>query len=291
MIGYANEYRAEREVQALHRLVRTRARARRSRRVLDVDGERLVPGDLLLLESGARVAADVRLTETHGLRLDESLLTGESLPVDKQAASVLAVDAPLAERRNMAFAGSMVASGRGIGLVVATGLRTEVGAVAGELAAIRREPSPLLRRMERFARVIGAGTIAVAVAVVGIGLGSHTLNRPTRLPSRCCSSRPRSPLGTYHRERWVPVRAPRCLVPMNLVELEAPGDHRPEARQRGLGIPEDRVAGRHPAPRLRGVCRHANHAPVVVPFPGSRSHRGTLAVLRSVRGSRFVRSA
>ncbi len=170
IIGYANEYRAEREVQALHRLVRARARVRRSRRALDVDGELAVPGDLLLLESGSRVAADVRLLETQGLRVDESLLTGESLPVDKEAAMVLDADAPLAERRNMAFAGSMVASGRGMGLVVDTGPRTEVGAIAGELAEIPREPSPLLQRIERFARAIGAVTLAVAAVVVGVGL-------------------------------------------------------------------------------------------------------------------------
>jgi len=170
IIGYANEYRAEREVQALHRLVRARARVLRSRRALDVDGELAVPGDVLLLESGSRVAADVRLLETQGLRVDESLLTGESLPVDKEAALVLVADAPLAERRNMAFAGSMVASGRGMGLVVATGLGTQVGAIAGELAEIPREPSPLLQRIERFARAIGVVTLGVAAAVVGVGL-------------------------------------------------------------------------------------------------------------------------
>ncbi len=169
VIGYANEYRAERDVQALHRLVRARARVRRSRRALDIDGERVVPGDLLLLESGARVAADVRLLDTQGLRVDESLLTGESLPVDKEEAVEVPRATPLAERRNMVFAGSMVASGRGIGMVVATGLGTEVGAIAGELASIEREPTPLLQRIERFARVIGVVTCAVAVLLVGLG--------------------------------------------------------------------------------------------------------------------------
>ncbi|MEN8159459.1 MAG: HAD-IC family P-type ATPase, partial [Myxococcota bacterium] len=122
-----------------------------------------------LLESGARVAADIRLLDTHGLRIDESLLTGESLPVEKDATPTLTPDAPLAERRNMAFAGSMVASGRAAGLVVATGLRTEVGAIAGEIAAITHDPTPLIQRTERFARVIGAAVLVVAALVVVLG--------------------------------------------------------------------------------------------------------------------------
>jgi magnesium-transporting ATPase (P-type) len=170
LIGYLHEHGAEREVQALHRLVRARARVRRGRRAVDIDGENVVPGDLLLLESGARVIADVRLLDTHGLRIDQSLLTGESIPVDKDGALVLSPDAPLAERRNMAFAGSMVASGRGAGLVVATGLATEVGAIADELAEIRREPTPLLQRMERFARLIGVATLVLAAVLVALGL-------------------------------------------------------------------------------------------------------------------------
>ncbi|NNL66370.1 MAG: HAD-IC family P-type ATPase, partial [Myxococcales bacterium] len=164
-----NEFRAERAVQALFRLVRTRARVRRGKRVLDVDSEEVVPGDLLLVESGTRVSADLRLVESHALRVDESLLTGESLPVDKECARVLPEKAPLAERLNMLFAGSMVASGRGFGLVVATGMRSEVGAIAGQLAAVPREPPPLLRRMERFARVIGVAAIGLSALLVGMG--------------------------------------------------------------------------------------------------------------------------
>jgi len=169
IIGYANEFRAERAVQALFCLVRARARVRRGGRVLDIDGEDVVPGDLLLVESGTRVSADLRLVESQALRVDESLLTGESLPVDKECSLLLPAEAPLAERRNMLFAGSMVASGRGFGLVVATGMSTEVGAIAGQLAEVPREPPPLLRRMERFARVIGAAAIGLSAVLVGMG--------------------------------------------------------------------------------------------------------------------------
>ena len=169
-IGFTNEHRAEREVQALQHLVRARARVRRGRRALDVDGEQVVPGDLLLLESGSRICADVRLLDSHALRIDESLLTGESMPVAKDAGTVLDTELPLADQVNMAFAGSLVASGRGMGLVVGTGRATAVGTIAGELSEIPREPTPLLVRMERFARLIGVVTVALSAVLVLIGL-------------------------------------------------------------------------------------------------------------------------
>ena len=169
IIGFSNEFRAERAAQALFRLVRTRARVRRGGRVLDVDGEEIVPGDLLLVESGTRVCADLRLVESQALRVDESFLTGESVPVDKECARLLAEEAPVAERLNMLFAGSMITSGRGFGLVVATGMRTEVGAIADQLAEVPREPPPLLRRMERFARVIGVAALGLCAVLVGLG--------------------------------------------------------------------------------------------------------------------------
>ncbi|MDX1649530.1 MAG: HAD-IC family P-type ATPase [Myxococcota bacterium] len=149
--------------------MRSRARVRRGGRTLDVDGEEVVPGDLLLVESGDRVAADLRLVDAQGLRVDESVLTGESVPVDKEETLLLPDEAPLAERRNMLFAGTMVASGRGFGLVVATGRATQVGAIAGSLARIRPEPPPLLRRMERFARVIGVVALGLAAGLVALG--------------------------------------------------------------------------------------------------------------------------
>jgi len=170
VIGYANESRAQQEVQALSRLVQTRARVHRGHRTRDVDAEQVVPGDRVLLESGARVPADLRLVEAHGLRVDESLLTGESVPVEKDAAAALGDETPLAERRNMGFSGSLVVSGRGAGLAVATGATSEVGSIAGELARVVREPPPLIQRMERFARRLGAAALVLSAAIVAIGL-------------------------------------------------------------------------------------------------------------------------
>jgi len=170
VIGFANEVRAEREVQALARLVQTRARVHRGRQSRDVDAEEVVPGDLVLLESGARVPADLRLVEGHGLRIDESLLTGESVPVEKDGSEPLEEATPLADRRNMAFSGSMVVSGRGAGLVVATGAASEVGSIAAEIAGVRREAPPLIQRMEIFARRVGLAAFGVSAAIVAIGL-------------------------------------------------------------------------------------------------------------------------
>jgi magnesium-transporting ATPase (P-type) len=170
LIGFVNEFRADREVRSLASLVTPRARVHRSGRALDVDAECVVPGDLLLLEGGVRVAADLRLVEEHDLRVDESLLSGESLPVEKDAGVIALVDTPLAERRNMAFAGSMTTIGRGLGLVVATGVGTELGAIASQLVSVAREPPPLLRRMEIFARRIGLAALVLCAILVAVGL-------------------------------------------------------------------------------------------------------------------------
>lgn len=169
-LGFAQELRADRSMAALARLVRSRARVRRGGHVVEVDSEEVVPGDFLLLEPGLRVPADVRLTETVGLRVDESVLTGESTPVEKHATPALPEDAPLADRRNLAFAGTTVISGRGAGLVVATGPATEVGRIAGQLGTIRRDPPPLIRRLERFARVIGIAVGGLALLLIALGL-------------------------------------------------------------------------------------------------------------------------
>ena len=120
-IGFINEYRADRQVYSLATLVTSRARVRRDGRIVDVDAECVVPGDLLVLEGGVRIGADLRLVEEHDLRVDESLLSGESLPVEKDASITLPADTPLSDRRNMVFAGSMATSGRALGHAVATG--------------------------------------------------------------------------------------------------------------------------------------------------------------------------
>ena len=159
-IGTSQEFRAERAAQALQGLVTPRATALRDGEVREIAAEELVPGDIVLLESGAKVPADLRLADCRNLTVDESLLTGESLAVGKDAAARLAGDAPLAERVNMAYAGTLVTAGRARGAVIATGSATEFGRIAAAVAGRAPAKPPLLVRMERFTR-----GIAVAVAI------------------------------------------------------------------------------------------------------------------------------
>jgi magnesium-transporting ATPase (P-type) len=169
-IGGLQEWRAERSSRALQRLLRTRATVQRDGEIKEIDGEWVVPGDLLWLESGNRVPADVRLVVTHGLVVDESLLTGESLAVLKEHEWSGPETTPLGDRKNMAHAGSVVARGRGSGVVVTTGVDTVVGSLAVDVNAAAAGKPPLLVRMERFTRVIGIAVLVAAclIALVGV---------------------------------------------------------------------------------------------------------------------------
>ncbi|HWQ18777.1 MAG TPA: HAD-IC family P-type ATPase [Methanotrichaceae archaeon] len=164
-IGTVQEYSAQRSAEALRSLVHTRTRVIRDGTELEADAEELVPGDIVLLESGSKVPADVRLISAQGLRVDESLLTGESMPDSKDPEQVLGSDAPLGDRENMTFAGTLVISGRGRGVVVATGLDTEVGSLAASLSGRAETKPPLIIRMERFNSKIAMG-VAAAVAII-----------------------------------------------------------------------------------------------------------------------------
>jgi len=169
-IGGFQEWRAERSSRALQQLLRTRATVDRDRETKEIDGELVVPGDMVWLESGNRVPADVRLVLTHGLEVDESLLTGESFPVLKEHEWLGPDATPLGDRRNMAYAGSVVARGRGRGVVVTTGIATVVGTLAVDVTAADAGKPPLLVRMERFTRVIGITVLITACAIAAVGV-------------------------------------------------------------------------------------------------------------------------
>lgn len=154
VIGTIQEWRAERSAHALQVLLKIKARVRRMGRILTVPAEEIVPGDILLIESGDKVAADVRLIQVNNLRIDESFLTGESLPVEKTE-KILSADIPISDRSNMAYAGSTVLSGRGVGIVVATGPYTEVGKIAKTISEEEGAKPPLVIRMEKFSHQIG----------------------------------------------------------------------------------------------------------------------------------------
>lgn len=146
-----NEAKAKRAVAALSGLVTVDATVMRNGGITTIPAAELVPGDLVLLDAGARVAADLRLVETRSLRVDESPLTGESQPVDKQIASPVTQEAALAERTNLAFAGTLVTGGQGRGLVVATGMATEVGRVVGLTRGARPPRTPLQLQLKGLA--------------------------------------------------------------------------------------------------------------------------------------------
>lgn len=173
LIGGYQEWRAEKSSRALQKFLKIRAMVVRDGEVREIDAEELVPGDLVWVESGNRVPADLRLISARGLEVDESLLTGESLAVVKDPAWIGEVSTPLADRLNMAYAGSVVARGRGKGLVVATGVATSIGQLAQDVMHSAGGKPPLVERMERFSRAIAVAVLAAAILVGLIGFFIH----------------------------------------------------------------------------------------------------------------------
>jgi calcium-translocating P-type ATPase len=173
IVGFTQERKAEVSVRALMQLVQPHAHVVRDGGEMEIESRELVPGDLVLLESGSRVPADLRLVAATALSIDESLLTGESLPAAKQAVPVKA-SLVVADRTNMAFAGTAVARGRGRGYVVTTGSRTVLGRIAERVRGEERAQTPLQQRMTRFAHFIGVavGLASVVAFAMGVILGA-----------------------------------------------------------------------------------------------------------------------
>ena len=169
-IGVVQEYRAENAIAALKRMAAPHARVRREGAVETLPTEALVLGDIVLLEAGAIVPADLRLIESAHLQCAEAVLTGESAPVDKDAAHVAGAAAPLGERRGMAYKGTQVTSGRGAGVVVATGSHTEFGRIAGLIARAEEARSPLQRRLARFGARLAWVVLLICAIVFAAGL-------------------------------------------------------------------------------------------------------------------------
>jgi Ca2+-transporting ATPase len=170
LIGAVQEFRAERAVAALRRLAVPQASVLREGRQLTIDGASLVPGDLVILESGSLVPADLRLLEVADLQTDESALTGESTTVEKKADVLAEADLPIADRSNQAFKGTLVTRGRGQGLVVATGMDTELGRIAGLLNTEQSVKTPLQQRLTRFGRYLALAVLAICAVVFVSGL-------------------------------------------------------------------------------------------------------------------------
>lgn len=173
IIGGYQEWRAEQSSRALQQLLKIRAAVMRDGDVCEIDANEVVPGDMVWLESGNRIPADVRLIHTHNLEVDESLLTGESLTILKHASWLGEESTPLADRLNMVYAGSMVVRGRGRGIVVATGTATAVGQLALDMMATAGGKPPLLKRMEQFSQVVALSVVIAALGIALLGILKH----------------------------------------------------------------------------------------------------------------------
>ncbi len=166
VLGYVQEAKAEQAVAALQRMAASTAAVVRDGNTTRIPADELVPGDLLVLGEGDAVGADGRLVQAASLRVAEASLTGESEPVLKQSAK-LAQPAALGDRLNMVYKGTAVSQGVGRAVVTATGMRTEIGQIAGLLARTVEEPTPLQREIARLGRLLGLAVVAIAAVVVG----------------------------------------------------------------------------------------------------------------------------
>jgi len=168
LLGFLQEGRAERALDAIRNMLSAEARTLRDGNTRLIPAEELVPGDVVLLESGDRIPADLRLVEARNLRTEEAALTGESVPAEKRVVSVPA-RATIGDRENMAFSGTMVVSGRAAGVVVATGSRTELGRINQLLAEVNVLETPLLRQIKRFGYVITAAIVILSALLFAWG--------------------------------------------------------------------------------------------------------------------------
>ena len=171
LLGVYQESKAEKAIEALQKMTAAHSRVLRGGRPATVASRELVPGDVVLLEAGCAVPADGRLVETAALKIEEAALTGESLPVEKSAAALPAGRAvPLGDRHCMAYMGSTVSAGRGRMLVTATGMDTEMGRIAGVLAATSQGKTPLQLKLAALSRSLSALVLAICVFIFGFGL-------------------------------------------------------------------------------------------------------------------------
>lgn len=170
VLGMVQEGRAERALSALKQMAAPHAVVVRNGQTIDIPARELVPGDVVLVEAGTVVPADLRLVEVASLKVEEAALTGESVPVEKDAGSELMAKAPLAERSNMLYMGTTVVLGRGQGIVVATGMDTEMGRIAGLLTTAPEGATPLQERLNSLGKILGTATLIISALVFLTGI-------------------------------------------------------------------------------------------------------------------------
>jgi len=170
LLGFVQEYRAERAMEALRRMAAPTARVLRDGHEQDIPARELVPGDLILIAAGSRIPADARLIEAASLKLNEAALTGESVPVEKHTEALSDPDLALGDRLNLVFSGTDVAYGRGQALIVATGTDTELGQITGMLQGVEEHRTPLQENLDKVGRVLAIAAVIVVVLIAGLGV-------------------------------------------------------------------------------------------------------------------------
>lgn len=174
VVGVVQESKAENALAALKKMSAPNAQVIRDGHQVAVPGRELVPGDVVLLEAGNYVPADMRLVATANLKVEEASLTGESVPVDKNADVVLEKDIPLGDHRNSAFMSTMVTYGRGTGVVMATGMDTQIGQIAEMIQSYEEEKTPLQHKLEQLGKVLGTAVLGICAIVFIYGLVRDT---------------------------------------------------------------------------------------------------------------------
>ena len=170
IMGFIQEYRTEKTLEALKDLAAPTARVIRDGTLMNIPAEEVVPGDLIVLESGDRVPADATLVEVNSLQVDESLLTGESVPVEKGTEYTARKDSGIGDKRNMVFMGTVVTMGRGKAIVNATGMNTEMGKIAGMIQSIEEDETPLQKKLEHLGKIIAVGCLIICAVVSLAGI-------------------------------------------------------------------------------------------------------------------------
>jgi len=170
ILGFIQEYRAEQAIAALKKLSVPNVRVLRDGSLKEISARDLVPGDIIQLETGNVLPADVRLLETVSFRIQEAALTGESEPVEKQINALSGEDMPLGDRRNMGYMGTIITQGRGLALVVATGMQTELGKIADLIQQSGSEETPLQKRLDQLGKNLAIVGVAIAILIAVLGL-------------------------------------------------------------------------------------------------------------------------
>jgi P-type Ca2+ transporter type 2C len=177
IVGFIQEYRVEKTIKQLKKLITVQASVYRDGVIQQVTSSNLVPGDLIVLEEGQKVPSDIRITQAFNLETNEASLTGESTPLIKDP-DILAEDVILAERKNMLFSGTNIAAGKGVGIVISTGMATEIGKIAHLVAKEVEPPTPLQQKLNSLGKLIGRIVLVIA-ALIGIEqflFGQNILN-------------------------------------------------------------------------------------------------------------------